>query len=65
MFSLQQAIEIREFILAYLKAAFTFQDKKVHKAFYDFITSPKEGLFKAPYLWLKLDNVQGNIKKDY
>ena len=52
MLSLQQAIEIRESILAYLKATFTFQDKAVHRAFYDFVTHPTEGIFKGPYLSL-------------
>jgi len=33
MLRLNQAIEIKESILAYLKATFTFQDKEVHKAF--------------------------------
>lgn len=30
MLSLNQAIEIKESILAYLKATFTFQDNEVH-----------------------------------
>ncbi|MCH7396742.1 DEAD/DEAH box helicase [Belliella sp. DSM 107340] len=60
MLSLQQAIEIKESILAYLKATFTFQDKKVHKAFYDFITHPVDGMFKGPYLSLRLPFVKAN-----
>ncbi|WMX16509.1 DEAD/DEAH box helicase [Aureispira sp. CCB-E] len=60
MLSLNQAIEIKESILAYLKATFTFQDKKVHKAFYDFINHPQEGLFKGPYLSLKLPFVKAS-----
>lgn len=60
MLSLNQAIEIKESILAYLKATFSFQDKEVHKAFYDFINDPKEGLFKGPYLSLKLPFVKAN-----
>lgn len=36
--SLNQAIEIRESILTYLNATFTFQEKEVHNAFYNFIT---------------------------
>lgn len=60
MLSLQQAIEIKESILAYLKATFTFQDKKVHKAFYDFITDPQDGMFKGPYISLKLPFVKAN-----
>ncbi|MBN1600876.1 MAG: DEAD/DEAH box helicase [Chitinispirillaceae bacterium] len=60
MLSLNQAIEIKESILAYLKATFTFQDKEVHKAFYDFVTHPSEGMFKGPYLSLKLPFVKAN-----
>ncbi|MDN3688235.1 DEAD/DEAH box helicase [Cyclobacterium jeungdonense] len=60
MLSLQQAIEIKESILAYLKATFTFQDKKVHQAFYDFITHPVEGIFKGPYISLRLPFVKAN-----
>lgn len=60
MLSLQQAIEIRESILAYLKATFTFQDKAVHQAFYDFVTHPTEGIFKGPYLSLKLPFVKAH-----
>ncbi|EDM25749.1 putative RNA helicase [Lentisphaera araneosa HTCC2155] len=58
MLSLNQAIEIKESILAYLKATFNFQDKEVHQAFYDFINNTSEGLFKGPYLSLKLPFVK-------
>ncbi|MCM4156183.1 DEAD/DEAH box helicase [Gramella sp. AN32] len=54
MLSLQQAIEIKESILAYLKATFSFQDRRVHKAFYDFVNDEQNGMFKGPYLSLKL-----------
>lgn len=60
MLSLHQAIEIKESIIAYLKATFTFQDKRVHKAFYEFINHPTEGMFKGPYLSLKLRFVKAN-----
>lgn len=60
MLSLQQAIEIKESILAYLKATFTFQDKKVHQAFYDFITDPQDGMFKGPFISLRLPFVKAN-----
>lgn len=60
MLSLQQAIEIRESVLAYLKATFTFQDKKVHQAFYNFVTHPTEGIFKGPYVSLKLPFVKAS-----
>lgn len=60
MLNLNQAIEIKESILAYLKATFNFQDKEVYNAFYDFINNPNEGLFKGPYLSLKLPFVKAN-----
>ncbi len=60
MLSLHQAIEIKASILAYLRATFTFQDKEVDKAFYQFINHPEEGLFKGPYLSLKLPFVKAN-----
>ncbi|WP_286019044.1 hypothetical protein, partial [Candidatus Venteria ishoeyi] len=60
MLSLNQAIEIKESILAYLKATFTFQDKEVHKAFYQFINHPTDGLFKGAYLSLKLPFVKAS-----
>ena len=59
--SLNQAIEIKESILAYLKATFTFQDKEEYNAFYKFITHPSEGLFKGPYLSLKLPFVKASL----
>lgn len=63
MLSLNQAIEIKESILAYLKATFTFQDKEVDKAFYNFINDPTEGMFKGPYLSLKLPFVKASLKE--
>lgn len=63
MLSLHQAIEIKESIIAYLKATFTFQDKAVHKAFYTFVTDPSEGMFKGPYLSLKLRFVKANLEE--
>ncbi|MGB8706116.1 MAG: DEAD/DEAH box helicase, partial [Gillisia sp.] len=64
MLSLQQAIEIRESILAYLEATFSFQDKKVHKAFYDFVTDHQDGMFKGPYLSLKLPFVTAGKEEE-
>ncbi|RIJ42671.1 DEAD/DEAH box helicase [Pontibacter oryzae] len=58
MLSLQQAYEIRESIIAYLNATFTFQDKKVHKAFYDFLTDNNNGIFKGPFVSIKLPFVK-------
>lgn len=60
MLSLHQAIEIRESIFAYLKATFSFQDQRIGKAFDEFIHDPEAGLFKGPYLSLKLPFVKAD-----
>ena len=54
MLPLQQAYEVKQSILEYLKATFSFKEKKVSDAFYNFIQHPKEGIFKGPYVSLKL-----------
>jgi DEAD/DEAH box helicase domain-containing protein len=54
MLPLQQAYEVQHSILEYLKATFSFKDRAVHDAFYQFITHPGEGIFKGPYVSLKL-----------
>jgi DEAD/DEAH box helicase domain-containing protein len=58
MLPLQQAYEVKHSILEYLKATFSFKDKTVHKAFYKFVTHPEEGIFKGPYVSLKLPFVK-------
>ena len=60
MLSLHQAIEIKASILAYLRATFTFQDKEVDEAFYQFINHQTDGLFKGPYLSLRLPFVKAD-----
>ena len=60
MLPLQQAYEVKHSILEYLKATFRFKDKVVHKAFYDFITREDEGIFKGPYVSIKLPFVTAN-----
>jgi hypothetical protein len=50
----QQAYEVKHSLIEYLKATFRFKDKGVHHAFYNFITHPEEGIFKGPYVSLKL-----------
>ena len=75
MLNLQQAIEVKESILEYIKATYNFQNKEVHQAFYNFITHPKDGMFKGPYLSLKLpfvkatqeqlDSIPLSIKPDW
>jgi DEAD/DEAH box helicase domain-containing protein len=58
MLPLQQAYEVKHSILEYLKATFSFKDKAVHKAFYDFINNNEDGIFKGAYVSLKLPFVK-------
>ncbi len=60
MLSLQQAIEIKESIVSYLKATFTFRKGSVAQAFNDFIYHPENGMFKGPYISLKLRFVKAD-----
>ena len=61
MLPLQQAYEVQHSILEYLKATFSFKDKTVHDAFYKFVTDTEDGIFKGPYVSLKLPFVKANI----
>lgn len=55
MLPLQQAYEVKQSIIEYLKATFSFKEKKVSDAFFnDFIEHSREGIFKGPYVSLKL-----------
>lgn len=58
MLPLQQAYEVKHSILEYLKATFSFKDKPVYDSFYDFISDSEEGIFKGPYVSLKLPFVK-------
>lgn len=58
MLPLQQAYEVQHSILEYLKATFSFKDKAVHEAFYKFVTDAEDGIFKGPYISLKLPFVK-------
>lgn len=64
MLPLQQAYEVQHSILEYLKATFSFKDRLVHDAFYQFITDKQEGIFKGPYVSLKLPFVTATIDKE-
>ena len=64
MLPLQQAYEVKYSILEYLKATFSFKDKAVHNAFYDFITNNETGIFKGPYISLKLPFVKAEDRDD-
>ena len=48
------AEEIRETLLDYLDTTFNFQDEVVGKALKDFLTDPVTGIFKGPYIQIKL-----------
>jgi DEAD/DEAH box helicase domain-containing protein len=58
MLPLQQAYEVKHSILEYLKATFSFKDKAVNDAFYNFINDEPGGIFKGPYISLKLPFVK-------
>jgi len=60
MLPLQQAYEVKHSILEYLRATFSFKDKVVNEAFFDFITQEEEGIFKGPYVSIKLPFVTAN-----
>jgi DEAD/DEAH box helicase domain-containing protein len=73
MLPLQQAYEVKHSILEYLKATFSFKDRAVDAAFYNFINNPQDGIFKGPYISLKLpfiksagrEEVPLDIKPDF
>ena len=52
MLPLQQAYEVKQSLLEYLKATFSFKNRAVHQAFYKFINHPEEGIFKGPFFCL-------------
>lgn len=64
MLSLQQAFEAKASIIEYLKSTFSFKEKAVGRAFYQFITDEKEGMFKGPYISLKLPFVKAEAGED-
>jgi DEAD/DEAH box helicase domain-containing protein len=63
MLPLQQAYEVQHSILEYLKATFSFKDQAVHEAFYRFVTDSEEGIFKGPYVSLKLPFVKAGTSE--
>jgi DEAD/DEAH box helicase domain-containing protein len=64
MLPLQQAYEVKHSILEYLKATFSFKDKSVHEAFYNFVKHPEDGIFKGAYVSLKLPFVKSEDGND-
>lgn len=63
MLPLQQAYEVQHSILEYLKATFSFKDRAVHEAFYRFVTDSEDGIFKGPYVSLKLPFVKASAEE--
>ncbi len=62
MLSLLQAEEIKNAVVEYLKATYNFDDKKVEQAFEDFLYNKRQGMFKGPYIQIRLPIEQ--IDKD-
>ena len=48
------ADELRATLLDYLDTTFSFQDRGVAEALQCFLTDPRQGIFKGPYLRLQL-----------
>ena len=63
MLPLQQAREVRDSIIEYIKATFRFKEKDVSDAFYRFIESKDDGLFKGPYISLKTPFVSASSEE--
>ncbi len=64
MLPLQQAFEVRQSIIEYLKATFPFKEKEVYDAFFRFVEDPQQGIFKGPYLSLKLPFETADSKEE-
>jgi DEAD/DEAH box helicase domain-containing protein len=60
MLPLQQAYEVKHSIIEYLKATFRFKEKAVQQAFDEFTIHPTNGVFKGPYVSLKLPFVKAH-----
>ena len=54
MLPLQQAFEVKQSILEYIKATFSFKERETSDSFYGFIQDQEHGMFKGPYVSLKL-----------
>jgi DEAD/DEAH box helicase domain-containing protein len=54
MLSLIQADEIKNAVVEYLKATYSFNDRNVEQAFADFLYDKRHGMFKGPYIQIRL-----------
>jgi DEAD/DEAH box helicase domain-containing protein len=64
MLPLQQAYESKHSIIEYLRSTFNFKDRQVQIAFDKFIEDPQRGLFKGPYISLRLPFIQAKDHQD-
>jgi len=64
MLPLQQAYEIKYSIIEYLKATFNFKEREVNEAFHRLVNDEHDGLFKGPYISLKLPFVVQSAGED-
>jgi DEAD/DEAH box helicase domain-containing protein len=64
MLPLQQAYETRHSIIEYLRSTFDFRDPALRDSFIGFLEDPKRGMFKGPYISLKMPFVQANEHDD-
>ena len=62
MLPLHQAQEIKDSLKAYLRSSFDFQDPALRVSFEEFINHPEKGLFKGPYLSVKLPFVKASLE---
>ena len=63
MLPLQQAREVRDSVIEYIKATFRFKEKDVSDTFYRFIEDKQNGLFKGPYVSLKTPFVSATTEE--
>lgn len=63
MLPLQQAREVRDSVIEYIKATFRFKEEKVSDAFYAFLEDKNKGLFKGPYISLKTPFVSATAEE--
>jgi len=54
MLPLIQAEEIKHSVVEYLKATFNFQDKAIDVAFEDLLLNKRQGMFKGPFMHMRL-----------
>ena len=54
MLPLLQAEEIKHAVVEYLKSTFDFEDKNLDQAFEDFLLDKHKGMFKGPYMQIRL-----------